>query len=585
MLCAPGPSSLPPLVLVCNDMTRHLVPRPTHRSPSIVTSLLILLLVIAAALPAGAAGSDRVRVIVRVTPGSVAPVARLIRSMDGTISGRLRVIHAVTATVAPAALPRLAATPGVLAVTHDATVQLHGFVDELGYDPGKQNGSMRRIIKAIEADRPIKDGIIGEGVDIALIDSGVAAVDALQGRVVDGPALSFDSQSDRWRHRDGYGHGTHMAGIIVGRDKRIMKRGDLDDADYFSGIAPGARLINIKVGARDGSVDVSQVIAAIDWVVQHRNDDGLNIRVLNLSFGTESTQDYTLAPLAYAAEVAWRKGIVVVVAAGNAGPQSGRLTNPAIDPYVIAVGAIDLKSKTYKEGVSAFNSRGDGRRGVDVVAPGRSIVSTLAPSSQLADSHPDAVIGSRFFKGSGTSQAAAVVSGAAALILQQHPGLSPDQVKWLLMRTAKPLKDAPAGDQGAGLIDVEKAVETKPANIPSVRQDWPRSTGTGSLELARGGEHVEHEGVILRGEEDIFGDRFDAERWSEAAWSGRSWSGGEWMGAPWTGRSWSSDGWAGMTWASRTWSADLWSGRSWSGGDWSGRSWSGAIWDDPCACD
>jgi serine protease AprX len=523
-------------------------------------------------------------VIVRTEVGAAHRVADEVRALGGMVAGRLRLIRALTVQMPAASLPRLSGLPGVLAVTPDARVRLLGFEDELGYDPGKQNGSMRRVIRAIEADKVLKDGVTGRGVDIALIDSGVAAVEDLQGQVLDGPDLSFDSQDPEWRHRDGFGHGTHMAGIIVGRDRRILRQNDLDKEDYFTGVAPGARIVNVKVGARDGAVDVSQVIAAIDWVIQHRSEDGLNIRVLNLSFGTDSTQDYVVDPLAYAAEVAWRKGVVVVVAGGNAGKQSGRLSDPAIDPYLIAVGAIDLKSKEFRQGVSVFASRGDGRRGVDVVAPGRSIVSSLAPRSEIAEEHPDAVVGSRFFKGSGTSQAAAVVSGAVALILERHPELTPDQVKWLLMTTARPLRDAPAGDQGAGLISVEHAVQMKNKDIPDVRQDWPRATGLGSLELARGGEHVLHAGDVLRGEQDIFGNRFDATEWSGRSWTGRSWSGGDWMDAPWTGRSWTDAGWASRTWASREWTSELWSGRSWSGGDWSGRSWTGGIWDDPCAC-
>jgi serine protease AprX len=158
---------------------------------------------------------------------------------------------------------------------------------------------------------------------VAVIDSGIAPVAGLNGpgQVVNGPDLSFDSQDPDLRHLDGYGHGTHMAGIIAGRD-----------GSYFSGVAPGATLINMKVAAADGATDVSQVIAAIDWVVEHRNDPGLNIRVLNLSFGTTAMQSYQLDPLAYAVEVAWRKGIVVVVSAGNDGAAGTSLTNRPSTP-------------------------------------------------------------------------------------------------------------------------------------------------------------------------------------------------------------------------------------------------------------
>jgi serine protease AprX len=130
-------------------------------------------------------------------------------------------------------------------------------------------------------------------------------------------------------------------------------------------VAPDARLVSVKVGAASGAVDVSQVIAAIDWVVAHRHDDGLNIRVLNLSYGTDGVQDYLLDPLTYAVEVAWRKGIVVVVAAGNNGPEATRLDNPAYDPRVLAVGASDpvATAGTKDDLVADFSSRGNPTRG------------------------------------------------------------------------------------------------------------------------------------------------------------------------------------------------------------------------------
>ena len=139
------------------------------------------------------------------------------------------------------------------------------------------------------------------------------------GKVLNGIDLSFESQSDELRHLDTYGHGTHMAGIIAGRDDDVSSTVRSGNSRDFIGMAAGARIVNLKVADAEGATDVSQVIAAIDWVVAHRRDDGMNIRVLNLSFGADGVQDYRLDPLAYAVEVAWRKGIVVVVAAGNRG--------------------------------------------------------------------------------------------------------------------------------------------------------------------------------------------------------------------------------------------------------------------------
>ncbi len=185
-------------------------------------------------------------------------------------------------------------------------------------------------------------------MDVALIDTGIAPVPGLTGpgKVINGPDLSFESQDPSRRYVDNNGHGTHMAGIIAASDVWGSSRAVDAGPAAIEGVAPGARLVNVKVGDGNGVTDVSQVLAAIDWVVQHAHDPngapgGLNIRVLNLSYGTDSPQSATIDPLAHAAEVAWRSGIVVVAAAGNDGSTTGRLADPAIDPYLIAVGAAD----------------------------------------------------------------------------------------------------------------------------------------------------------------------------------------------------------------------------------------------------
>ena len=420
----------------------------------------------------------------------------------------------------------------------------------------------------------------GKGVGVALIDSGVTPVEGLDGpgKVVNGPDLSFESQAPNLRHLDSFGHGTHMAGIIAGRDSDV-RPGKEDTAKSFVGVAPDATIVNLKVAAADGAVDVSQVIAAIDWVVQHRDDAGVPIRVLNLSYGTDSTQAYEIDPLAYAVEVAWRHGIVVVVAAGNEGADGTTLTMPAADPYVLAVGASDHNgTKTGADDtVGTFSSVGGAARAPDLLAPGRSIVSLRDPGGYIDDNYPTARVADqngeqRYFRGSGTSQAAAVVSGAAALLLQQRPELTPDQVKYVLTHNARTLpKAGPA--QGAGVLDLDGIDAVVPP--AGYAQTYPRATGTGSLEASRGGSHVADpvDGTELVGEQDIFGTPWDGRTWSEASWAGRTWSGGDWQG-----RTWSGDGWSGVSWAGRTWSAALWSGRTWSGRTWSGRTWSAAVW-------
>ena len=190
------------------------------------------------------------------------------------------------------------------------------------------------------------------------------------------------------------------------------------------GIAPGSRLVSVKAGAADGSVDVTQVIAAINWVIKNKRTDGRNIRVLNLSFGTDGTQDYRTDPLTHAVERAWRAGIVVVVAGGNDGWSAGRLTNPAQDPFVIAVGssqAVDGREdvpSSYSEGSSTG-------RGVDLSAPGRSIASVRNVGATSDAANTAGRVGDSLVRGSGTSQAAAVVSGAAALLLSSAAGADP----------------------------------------------------------------------------------------------------------------------------------------------------------------
>ena len=317
------------------------------------------------------------------------------------------------------------------------------------------------------------------------------------------------------------------------------------------------------------------MIAAIDWVVQHRTSNGLNIRVLNLSFGTDSYQPYVFDPLAHAVEQAWKAGIVVVVAAGNDGNDS-RLRNPATDPFVIAVGATNSGSaRPNIKSVMEFSNCGTLDRHVDVVAPGESIAGLAAPGSSAHDGNPQSFVGGRYMLGSGTSQAAAFISGAAALIVDQNPDVTPDQVKALLMQEAGDLKKVSSTCAGAGLPNLEHVNHrVNKRGLPRATQREVPSTGWGLLELSRGSDHVELDGVPLEGEQDIFGQPWDSFGWAQASADGTSWSGGDWNGSTWSGTSWS-----GLSWSGLSWSGLSWSGTSWSGTSWSGRSWSGATWD------
>jgi subtilisin family serine protease len=553
---------------------------PLRSARRFAIAIVAVLLATMTAVPA-LAGSPT-PVIVRALDGQQQVAADAVRSLGGRVGLRLNIISGFAAIVPASAVPVLERTSGVLSVSRNARVHLMGQVD--GYDPNWATpvGSWKRNVEAIKAKEVWKAGFRGQGIDVALIDSGVAPVQGIKDNLLYGPDLSFESQADNLRNLDTFGHGTHMAGIIAGRDSTIDPGHEDEDLDKaFVGVAPKSRVVSIKVATASGATDVSQVIAAIDWVVQHRNTDGLNIRVLNLSFGTDGTQSYLLDPMTYAAEVAWRKGIVVVVSAGNSNFGSNRLNNPAYDPFVIAVGADDTAGTNDPKDdvVPDWSARGLSSRRPDLVAPGKSVVSLRSGGSYLDLAHPTAQVGtSRFFKGSGTSEAAASVSGAAALLLSQRPSLTPDQVKYLLTSTAVTLPNTDAEGQGAGLINLKAAKDKATPSLLVATQLFTPASGTGSLELARGSVHVSDGSVALTGETDIFGASFDSTTWAAVSLSGNTWSGGTWNGNTWTGNTWAGNTWAGNTWAGNTWAGNTWAGNTWAGNTWAGNTWAGNTW-------
>ena len=445
-----------------------------------------------------------------------------------------------------------------------------------GYDPVADSNSMYSTTLYTGAQEWWNAGYTGRGIDIAVIDSGVAPVHGLHkpNKLVHGPDLSLESQAPNLTRLDTYGHGTFIAGLIAGKDHA------------YRGMAPGARIISLKVATADGGTDVSQVIAAIDWVVQHAHDPGLNIRVLNLSYGTNSRQSYLVDPLAHAAEQAWKKGIVVVAAAGNLSYQRANgapgLADPAYDPYLIAVGGSDsmATTTTKDDQVGAYSATSAGCRACkspDFVAPGSHLQGLRVPNSWLDAHHPEARFDDRYFRGTGTSQAAAIASGAVALVLQKYPSMSPDLVKRFFQHHARRLRGFDSDAQGAGLLQLGPMLTKKPQwSYPG--QKFDSSIGGGSLELSRGQDHLTRDGVMLTGERDIFGKPFDSVAMAAAQAAGSSWSGGMWNGSVWTGSSWSGSSWSGSSWSGSSWSGSSWSGSSWSGSSWSGSSWSGSSW-------
>ena len=539
-----------------------------------VRVLLIVAIALTTALPAArlfAAAGDRMSVIVREAIGAGNAPEHTVRQLSGTVDFQLPLINGFAATIPASAMAALATSPGVVEVTPDGQVHFNMAGD--GYAATATMGSLYNTARAIGATDMWRRGITGQGIDVAVIDTGVNPEPEFGGRLLNCPDLSFDSQTRSTRYVDGYGHGTHMASIIAARDPRLPSNDQLANPDYFDGMAPDARIVNVKVGAANGVTDVSQVIAAIDWVVQHRNTDGLNVRVLNLSFGTNGTQDYVLDPLTYAVERAWFAGIVVVASAGNEGYGSAKLDDPAYDPFVIAVGAETLNGTLdpLDDLVADFSNNGTAARRPDLVAPGKSIIGLRAPGSYIDMKFPGGRVGDRYFKGSGTSQATAVVAGAAALLLSARPRLKPDQVKALLTGTADGLQLPDAAGAGAGRVDVGRALWS-PLSFGAV-QTFQRATGLGSLQRSRGSAIVvDGNGVPLVGDVDIFGQPYSV------AVSGNSWSGGTWNGNSWSGNSWSGNSWSDATWSGNSWSGNSWSAGAWSGNSWSGNSWSCSVY-------
>jgi serine protease AprX len=417
--------------------------------------------------------------------------------------------------------------------------------------------------------------LTGAGVGIASLDTGVAPVPGLPpAQIVNGPDLSFESQAPALRYLDAYGHGTHLAGIMVANDT----------ASKSVGLAPKATLTSVKLGTANGAVDVSQVIAALDWVVQHRNDStAAPIRVISLAYESGGTPAAGVDPLQYAVERAWKAGIVVVVAAGNDGNASPQLANPAIDPYVLAVGATDTNGTvgTSDDQLASYTNMSPGTRIPDVLAPGQSIASLRDPGSDIDVNFPGARTGDTLFRGTGTSQATAVAAAAVALLLQARPALTPDDVKAAL-KQGTALTTGVAAKRGLRELSLATALT---ANVPAATAAAPASsTGMGSLDGSRGTNRVVANGVALGGNNTIFGP-FNNSAYVSAAKAGRAWTGGVWMGYRmagdgWTGTSFASKTWGSATWPGKPWGGDAsWQDPAWAGRFWAGRFWAGGTWD------
>ena len=372
--------------------------------------------------------SERIPIILYHKDHSLSHMEKcLCRHPDVKIKHHLPIIKAMALEVPARMVQELAVMDEVEYVTSDTKVFIH----------------MDIARETIREDRVAPIKYTGKGVGVAVIDTGVDPHPDLvkpNNRII----AFKDYVNQKKEPYDDNGHGTHVAGCIAGNG--------FGSEGKYAGIAPEANIIAIKTLNSEGSGDSSDVIAAIQWALDNRAR--YNIKVLNLSLGSRP-QSLSYSPIDKAVAAAWERGMTVICAAGNEGPARQTISSPGICPEVITVGALDDRNTahTKDDTIATFSSRGPTKRMVakpDIVAPGVNIISLAVPSR-------DNVL---YKSLSGTSMATPIVSGCAALIHEMFPDYTNQQVKELMMSTAKDL-NYPSYAQGKGLIDLAAIVKVR----------------------------------------------------------------------------------------------------------------------------
>lgn len=483
-----------------------------------------------------------------IVQGATTIAARAaVEAAGGRVTRELDIIDGVAAAVPTRRLPDVAQAAGVHAVTPDAAMHVQSTPDAHAASAPVDADPVSVYRRVVRAHRLADRGATGYGVTVALLDTGITASPDLEGRVVPvtdmwGATAECVNLSGEPTCADGYGHGTFLAGLIAGS-------GVSSDGAY-AGVAPDADLVSIKVGASDGSADVSSVLAGIQWAVSFK--DEYDIRVLNLSLGTNSTQSWDVDPINYAVERAWNAGIVVVVAASNRGPEAGTIAKPGDDPWVITVGATD-DSETVKLGddlLPDFSARGptvDGIAKPDVVAPGAHLVSLRAVGSAIDEEFPN-VVDDTYRRGSGTSMATAVVSGVSAAVLSARPKWGPKRLKYALADTARPVAVDSPDAVGRGMVNAYGA--TFRASPGRANQGLDRSTGLGDLDASRGTVRVSVDGggTVLAGLQTAQLLTWDPIGYTTGDWTEETWWLSTWYLLPWFPTTWYGDNWEGDNW-------------------------------------
>jgi serine protease AprX len=447
----------------------------------------------------------------------------------------LRSIDGVAVELNGAQVLALASDKHVSAVTLDARVRLSG-------NPGDTNQKWPYVTGVTKYSG-------APAATIAIIDSGIdAGRPEFAGRIaadVNLTSLSGNSAGD------GRGHGTFVAGIAAGK------------LAGHDGAAPTAKIVSIDVMDDQGMARTSDVILAADWILAHKAQYG--IRVANFSLHSSVANSFMYDPLDKAVERLWFGGVVVVVASGNYGypdRPSGVPFAPGNDPFVITVGASDTgKSVSTNDDVaapwSAYGYTLDGFAKPDVAAPGRYMVGPVPTTATLYKERADHVVEPGYMELSGTSFAAPVVSGIAALVLGKHPTFTPDQVKGALMAGAKPLPRAMDLSEGVGEVNAGRSVEFQ--NPPSANKALRKFVMSDPITGA---------------------PIFNAASWAEAAKGDASWAEASWDSASWAEASWDSASWAEASWSDASWATASWDSSSSAMASWADMSLGSASWAD-----
>ena len=429
---------------------------------------------------------QRTTVILQLKSGIGASLQIKLADPDSVVRAQLNELRITIVEVSNRRLSALVYDDSVAFVAPDRDIKL---LSHLTTTTGTEN--IRRGTKP--------DGITysvdGTGIGIAVLDSGIDTAHVAF-KTATGKRIAFSKDfTGVGTTKDSYGHGTHVAGEISG------------DLSYptlnYTGVAPGASLINLRVLDDQGFGKESAVLNALDWVLTNRTT--YNIRVVNMSLGSAAIDSYTDDPMCKAVRKLVDAGVVVVAAAGNNGKDAmgrkvyGSIHSPGNEPSALTVGASNSfqTDKRSDDGVASYSSRGptrsywvdgfgnknfDNIRKPELVAPGNKIVSAQADKNYLVTMYPylamplSSDMNNKAMSMSGTSMAAPVVAGAAALLLQENPNLTPNMVKIILMYTAQKLPYANEFEQGAGELNIDGAL--KLARL--VRKDLTNQTPAGT---------------------------------------------------------------------------------------------------------